>query len=184
MTGTPSPPPQQTDWWRPYVLLGVVVFLLGAVALGASVLDAISVIVFGPVFMGLGVVQIFMAFLFHGGKETWLSLLGAALNIGLGLLLLASPHLGGIEIGLVIAGFLVALGLVRGGRAYVAGTSRGGWLLVAGLAAPAAGCLCLATLAFPRDLVHRRLPRGRSDDLRHDRERVLVDGAGVPGKPC
>jgi uncharacterized membrane protein HdeD (DUF308 family) len=83
----------------------------------------------------VGVLQVVLAFLFHGGKESWLSLLAAALNMTLGFLLLAHPHLGGIEIGLVVAGFLVAFGLVRAGRAYAAGTSRGGWLLVAGLAA-------------------------------------------------
>jgi uncharacterized membrane protein HdeD (DUF308 family) len=108
---------------------------LGAVALGATLLDVISVVFFGPIFMAVGILQIFLAFLFHGGKEGWLSLVAAALNMTLGLLLLANPHLGGIEIGLVVAGFLVAFGLVRAGRAYAAGKSRGGWLLVAGLAA-------------------------------------------------
>jgi hypothetical protein len=33
--------------------------------------------------------QVFLAFLFHGGKESWLSLLAAALNMTLGFLLLA-----------------------------------------------------------------------------------------------
>jgi uncharacterized membrane protein HdeD (DUF308 family) len=98
-------------------------------------LDVVSVIVFGPIFLAVGVIQIFLAFLYYGGKESWLSLLAAALNAALGILLLAHPHEGGIQIGLVIAGFLVAFGLVRAGRAYVAGSSRGGWLLVAGLAA-------------------------------------------------
>jgi uncharacterized membrane protein HdeD (DUF308 family) len=108
---------------------------LGAAALGATLLDAVSVVVFGPVFLVVGILQVILAFLFHRGKESWLSLLAAALNMTLGFLLLAHPHLGGLEIGLVVAGFLVALGLVRAGRAYAAGTSRGGWLLVAGLAA-------------------------------------------------
>jgi uncharacterized membrane protein HdeD (DUF308 family) len=85
--------------------------------------------------MAVGILQLFLAFLFYGGKESWLSLLAAALNITLGALLLAHPHLGGIEIALVVAGFLVAFGVVRTGRAYAAGKSRGGWLLVAGLAA-------------------------------------------------
>jgi uncharacterized membrane protein HdeD (DUF308 family) len=133
-TSTPSPTPR-TYPWRPYLLLGVVLCLLGAVALGATLLDVISVIFFGPVFLVVGILQLFLAFLFHGGKERWLCLLAGALNMALGLLLLANPHLGGIEIGLVVAGFLVAFGLVRGGRAYAAGKSRGGWLLVAGLAA-------------------------------------------------
>jgi uncharacterized membrane protein HdeD (DUF308 family) len=134
-TVTPSPTPPRTYPWRPYLLLGVVLCLLGAAALGATLLDLISVVVFGPVFLVIGILQIFLAFMYHGGKETWLSLLAAALNITLGFLLLAHPHLGGIEIGLVVAGFLVAFGLVRAGRAYAAGKSRGGWLLVAGLAA-------------------------------------------------
>jgi uncharacterized membrane protein HdeD (DUF308 family) len=127
--------PPRTYPWRPYLLLGVVLCLLGAVALGATLLDFISVVFFGPVFLAVGVLQICLALLFHGGKESWLSLLAAALNMTLGLLILAHPHLGGIEIGLVVAGFLVAFGLVRAGRAYAAGKSRGGWLLVAGLAA-------------------------------------------------
>jgi uncharacterized membrane protein HdeD (DUF308 family) len=134
-TATPSPTPPRTYPWRPYLTLGVVVCLLGAAALGATLLDAISVVVFGPVFLTIGILQVILAFLFRRGKESWLSLLAAALNMTLGFLLLAHPHLGGLEMGLVVAGFLVGLGLVRAGRAYAAGTSRGGWLLVAGLAA-------------------------------------------------
>jgi uncharacterized membrane protein HdeD (DUF308 family) len=109
--------------------------LLGAAALGASILDLISVVVFAPLFLTLGVLQIIFAFLLHAGKASWLSLLAAALNMTLGFLLLAHPHMGGIEISLIVAGFLVAFGLVRAGRAYAAGTSRGGWLLVAGIVA-------------------------------------------------
>jgi uncharacterized membrane protein HdeD (DUF308 family) len=134
-TGTPSPTTPRTTSWRPYLVLGVVLCLLGAVALGATLLDVISFIFFGPLFLAVGVLQICIALMFHGGKQSWLSLLAAVLNMSLGFLILAHPHLGGIEIGLVVAGFLVAFGLVRAGRAYAAGTSRGGWLLVAGLVA-------------------------------------------------
>jgi uncharacterized membrane protein HdeD (DUF308 family) len=132
-TDTPSPP--RTSPWRPYLLLGVVLVLLGAVALGSTLLDLVSVLVFGPIFLAIGIMQFFLAFLFHRGKESWLNLLAGALNTALGVLLLASPHLGGIEISLLIAGFLIAFGLVRAWRTYVAGKSRGGWLLVAGLVA-------------------------------------------------
>jgi uncharacterized membrane protein HdeD (DUF308 family) len=132
-TSTPSPP--RTSPWRPYLLLGVVLLLLGAVALGSTLLDAFAVLVFGPIFLTIGVLQIFLAFLFRRGKESWLNLLAAALNMVLGFLIMAHPHLGGIEISLLVAGFLVAFGLVRAGRAYVAGRSRGGWLFVAGLVA-------------------------------------------------
>jgi uncharacterized membrane protein HdeD (DUF308 family) len=97
--------------------------------------DAISVLFFGPVFVAVGILQICLALMFYGGKESWLSLLGAALNMTLGFLILAHPHMGGIEISLIVAGLLVAFGLVRAGRAYSEGKSRGGWLLVAGLAA-------------------------------------------------
>jgi uncharacterized membrane protein HdeD (DUF308 family) len=134
-TGSQPSTPPQTYPWRPYLLLGVILLLLGAAALGATLLDLISVVVFGPVFLGIGVLQVVLAFLFRGGKESWLSLLAAALNMTLGFLLLAHPHMGGIEIGLLIAGFLVAFGIVRAWRAYAAGKSRGGWLLVAGLVA-------------------------------------------------
>jgi uncharacterized membrane protein HdeD (DUF308 family) len=116
-------------------MLGVVLCLLGAVALGGILLNVISVLVLGPLFLAVGFLQIVLSFMFHRGKETWLILLAAALNVTLGFLILAHPHLAGIEIALIVAGILVALGLVRAGRAYAAGKSRGGWLLVAGVVA-------------------------------------------------
>jgi uncharacterized membrane protein HdeD (DUF308 family) len=75
-TGTPTP--ARTYPWRPYLLLGVVLCLLGAAALGATLLDVISVVVFGPVFLAVGILELVLFFLFHGGKESWLSLLAAA----------------------------------------------------------------------------------------------------------
>jgi uncharacterized membrane protein HdeD (DUF308 family) len=105
------------------------------VALGGILLNVISVLLLGPLFLAVGFLQVLLSFMFHKGKETWLILLAAALNVTMGFLILAHPHLAGIEIALIAAGFLVAIGLVRAGRAYAAGKSRGGWLLVAGLVA-------------------------------------------------
>ncbi len=134
-TDIPFPAQMRADPWRPFLVLGLVVFLLGAVALGSTLLDLASFLVFAPVFLGAGILEVFIAFLFRSGKEALLSLLAAGLNMVLGFLILANPHLGGLEISLAIALVLIAFGLVSAGRAYAARKSQGWWLLVAGLAA-------------------------------------------------
>jgi uncharacterized membrane protein HdeD (DUF308 family) len=116
--------------------LGVLLLLLGLAGAGATtLLQATSLLVFGPMLLASSVLQILMAFFGEEGKESLLHFLAAAPEAALAFLIMAHPLLGITDLVVLVAILLMVSGLVRLARSLVTHSSRRGWTVMAGAAA-------------------------------------------------
>lgn len=121
--------------WLTYLLLGIVLLILGVVALGHSYLTAkVSIVFLGwlLVFAGLGeVVHAFWKE--RGWSGFFLDLLSGLLHAVVGFLLLVNPGAGVLALTLVIAMFLMIEGIGRIVAALMVSMPHRGWVFVGGV---------------------------------------------------
>lgn len=100
--------------WMLHLTLGVLLVLLGVVALGYSLMTTVlSVLVFGWVLIGGGIFQAVLAFRVKGWGGFTLHVLGGILQIIVGFLVIGSPLDATLLITLIVAIYLMVGGLFR-----------------------------------------------------------------------
>jgi uncharacterized membrane protein HdeD (DUF308 family) len=138
------------DHWKLFLAEGIILILLGIAALLLPLLAGLAVtILFGWLFLALGVVGLLTTFsMRHAPGFVW-SLLSAIITIALGLGLLIFPGLGLISLTYVLIAFFVVEGVVTIMYALEHKrelTQRWGWMLLSGVVDLAVAALILAGL--------------------------------------
>jgi uncharacterized membrane protein HdeD (DUF308 family) len=134
--------------WPWFVALGVLYMLLAGVGLGAiGLLSLVSVVMIAALFLVGGVGQLIHAFRCPGWRSTVLHVLGAALYVVAGAMLLAQPVFGLVTLTLVVGAIIFATGITR---IVIGAQHRPGqgwtWLVLSGLIGVVLGLLILAGL--------------------------------------
>lgn len=125
------------DHWAFFLVEGIVLLVLGAVAILLPVLATIALtIVIGWLFLVSGVVGLFTTFWMRTAPGFWWSLLSAALGIVVGILLLASPVTGAVSLTLMLIAFFIIEGIASimfalEHKREMSG--NWGWMLVSGI---------------------------------------------------
>ncbi len=125
------------DHWVFFLVEGIVLLVLGAVAILLPVLATIALtIVIGWLFLVSGVVGLFTTFWMRTAPGFWWSLLSAVLGIVVGILLLASPVTGAVSLTLMLIAFFIIEGIAS--IMYALEHKREmsgnwGWMLVSGI---------------------------------------------------
>ncbi|MFO1463418.1 MAG: HdeD family acid-resistance protein [bacterium] len=128
--------------WGWFLVLGILMVILGTVALGSNFLFTIaSIIFFGYLLLASGILQIFGAFWSRGWGVFFLYLLIGILNLIVGWLLLTRPEAGAITVTLVMAIFFIVGGLYRAIAAAGMQFPNWGWACFGGLVTLALGIL-------------------------------------------
>ncbi|MFY0562948.1 AI-2E family transporter [Archangium lansingense] len=145
---TPRPRTTASLWGGPFVM-GLLLTLLGVVALGAVVLTSlVSVIFYGSMLVVAGAFEIVHAFRIRKKGEKGgpfvMFLLGGVLSIGVGLMLLARPDAGLLALTLLMAGYFFASGLFRGITSVADRYEGWGWDLAYGIVSVALGAIIFA----------------------------------------
>jgi uncharacterized membrane protein HdeD (DUF308 family) len=138
------------DHWKLFLAEGIILILLGIAALLLPLLAGLAVtILFGWLFLALGVVGLLTTFsMRHAPGFVW-SLLSAIITIALCLGLLIFPGLGLISLTYVLISFFVVEGVVTIMYALEHKrelTQRWGWMLLSGVVDLAVAALILAGL--------------------------------------
>ncbi|ATU73517.1 hdeD [Komagataeibacter rhaeticus] len=139
-----------TQRWGLFVGLGVISFALGIVAwVDALVVSLASTIVLGVLLFVVGAVQLVHAFVVRDWSGRLMSILGGALYILAGTMMMEEPAAGTMAITLFISACLVVSGI---GRIIMAFQQRGlqGWwlILMGGLISLLVGVCLYATLPW------------------------------------
>ena len=135
------------EHWVFFLVEGIVLLVLGAIAIIVPVLATIALtIVIGWLFLVSGVVGLFTTFWMRSAPGFWWSLLSAVLGIVVGILLLASPVTGAFSLTLMLIAFFIIEGVASimfalDHKREMSG--RWGWMLVSGIVD-----LVLATMIF------------------------------------
>jgi uncharacterized membrane protein HdeD (DUF308 family) len=120
--------------WVLFVSLGVVLMVIGAVALSSTVITTLaSVLVFGILLMAGGVVQIVNAFLGRSWRAFFLHLLAGILHLVVGELLIEHPTVAAEGLTLVLAIVFLVGGSLRLVYGLVQSFPGRGWVIVNGL---------------------------------------------------
>lgn len=100
------------EHWLFFLIEGLVLLLLGVIAVVLPVLATITVtIVFGWLFLVSGVVGLFTTLWMRSAPGFWWSLVSAILGIAVGVLLLAAPVRGAISLTIVLIAFFIVEGI-------------------------------------------------------------------------
>jgi uncharacterized membrane protein HdeD (DUF308 family) len=160
MTATPSDEVQQLrarlggtlrDHWVLFLIEGIVLLILGLLALLAPVVASIAAtVVFGWILLLSGVMGLITTFRARHAPGFWWSLVSALVGIVVGAVLLLWPLQGTVSLTAVLIAFLVVEGVVtllyalehRGGL-----SGRWGWMLASGILD--VGLAVLLFLGFP-----------------------------------
>ncbi|MFE8604492.1 HdeD family acid-resistance protein [Archangium violaceum] len=145
---TPTQNPRGTAglWGGPFVV-GLLLTLLGVVALGAVVLTSLfSVIFYGAMLAVAGAFEIGHAFRIRKTGPFWMFLLGGVLSLVVGAMLMARPGIGLVALTLLMAGYFFASGLFRGITSLSDRYEGWGWDLAYGLVSVALGVIIFAQL--------------------------------------
>lgn len=133
-------------WGGPFVM-GLLLTLLGVVALGAVVLTSLfSVIFYGSMLVVAGAFELVHAFRIRKTGPFLMFLLGGILSIGVGAMVVARPGAGLFAVTLLMAGYFFASGLFRGITALSDRHEGWGWDLAYGLVSLALGVIIFAQL--------------------------------------
>lgn len=123
--------------WKMFVVEGVVLLILGVLALLVPPLATLGITIFlGWLFVISGVMGLIATFTAHGAPGFWWSLVSALLGIVVGFILLVSPAGGAVSLTLVLIAFFIIEGIASimyalDHRREPSG--RWGWMLVSGL---------------------------------------------------
>jgi uncharacterized membrane protein HdeD (DUF308 family) len=128
-----------------FLLLGIVLIVLGAIALSYALLTTVlSVIFFGWLLLLGGIVQTICSFTAKERPHFFFHLLGGVLQIIVGIMLTAYPGAGALALTMLLAAFFLAIGTYRIiGSGYIR-TPNWGWTLASGIISLLLGILVLA----------------------------------------
>lgn len=119
--------------WGWYLALGLLLIVLGTIAIGSSlVMTLVSVVFFGWLMLIGGVVEALHAFWRKDWGGFFLDLLGGVLYLVIGFMLVANPAASAVALTLVIAVFLTVGGIFRIVAAVAGRPPHWGWVLVSG----------------------------------------------------
>jgi uncharacterized membrane protein HdeD (DUF308 family) len=122
--------------WGWFVALGIVLMILGALAIGwALVTTLVSVLFIGWLMIVGGVLQAGHAFWQGSWSSLFLDLFIGILYFVTGMVILVNPGVAAIALTLVIASFLLVGGIFRIAAAFALPTESRGWLLLNGVIA-------------------------------------------------
>lgn len=117
-----------------YLALGVLLVVIGLVAISSSLATTlVSVVFFGWLMIFGGLAEAIHAFWRKDWGGFFVDLLGGVLYFVVGGMLVANPAASALGITLVIAMFLIVSGLFRIGAALVGRPPHWGWLLLSGV---------------------------------------------------
>lgn len=120
--------------WGWFFLLGLLLILLGGFLISSGFYGTLlSVMFFGALLVGAGLVQIVQAFLARRWSGLLLSLLLGVLYIVTGFLCISSPGLTALNLTLFIAGFCFVIGLFRMISSLMLHFEQWGWVFFNGL---------------------------------------------------
>jgi uncharacterized membrane protein HdeD (DUF308 family) len=133
--------------WRLYLIEGIVLVLLGVLAIVVPQIATLALTIFlGWLLLISGVVGLFMTFTMRAAPGFWWSLISAALGVLVGGLLIARPVVGAVSLTLVLIAFFIIEGVASIMFALEHRTQLPGgwaWMLVSGIVD-----LVLAVLIF------------------------------------
>ncbi len=138
------------DHWVLYLVEGVVLLVLGAIAIIIPPLATLAAtILFGWLFLISGVVGLFTSFMMRAAPGFWWSLISAALGVLVGGWLLARPVSGAVSLTILLVAFFIIEGVVTimfalDHKRELSG--RWGWMLVSGIVDLVLGAMILAGL--------------------------------------
>ena len=131
--------------WRGFLTLGILMTLLGGVAIWASVATTLFSVVFaGLLLLVAGAVQIVHGFLAREWKGLFLPLLVGIVYFVTGLLCLSNPELTAMTFTLLIGAYCLAIGLFRILAALFYRFRYWGWVFFNGLVTTILGILIVA----------------------------------------
>jgi uncharacterized membrane protein HdeD (DUF308 family) len=125
------------DHWVLYLVEGVVLLVLGAIAIILPPLATLAAtILFGWLFLISGVVGLFTSFMMRAAPGFWWSVVSAALGVLVGGWLLAQPISGAVSLTILLIAFFIIEGVVSimfalDHKRELSG--RWGWMLVSGI---------------------------------------------------
>lgn len=120
--------------WKWFIALGIVLVLLGMIALGASVVVTLaSVLLFGVLFIISSIFQAIQAFQTRQSKGFFLHLLAGLFDLVVGVLLVTHPTVGALTLTLLLAAFFLVGGLFRIVAALSMRFPHWGWALLGGV---------------------------------------------------
>ncbi len=122
--------------WSWFLGLGILLVVLGALALGAAVVMTLaSVLLFGWLLIVAGVMEVIGAFRCKGWNGFFLDLLTGVLYLVVGFMVVANPGATAMALTLLIAMFLIIGGLFRIVAAVAAWPPHGAWVVLHGIVA-------------------------------------------------
>ncbi len=133
------------DRWGSFLALGIILILLGSVALTSAFTTTMAtVFLFGVLLAGGGIAQLIHAFWNPEWRGFFGELLIGILSAVVGWLLVANPVVGAVSLTLVLAAFFISAGLFRIAISLFGHIEHWGWLLFNGIVTLALGILILA----------------------------------------
>ncbi len=142
-----SPQRNMAGFWGGPFVMGLLLTLLGIVALGAVVLTSfVSVIFYGSMLMVAGVFEIIHAFRVRKTGPFLMFLLGGILSLVVGVMVLAQPGVGLVALTLLLAGYFFASGLFRGVTSIVDRYANWGWDFAYGVVSVLLGAIIFAQM--------------------------------------
>lgn len=131
-------------WGGPFVV-GLLISLLGCVALlSVGIAGLATVVFYGVVLAGTGIGEIIHAFQVRKTGPFLLYLLGGVLSIVVGLMVMARPGAGLAALTLMLAGYFFATGLFRAITSVVDRYARWGWDCFDGIVSVLLGAVIMA----------------------------------------
>ena len=129
--------------WGWLLALGILMIILGVVAMAAPVVATIAIqVMLGWLLVISGIAEGIHAFMVKEWRGFLLELLSAVLYLGVGLLLLVDPLKGAVALTLILAVFLLVEGIFKIITALRVREHRGwGWLLASGIVSVVLGVL-------------------------------------------
>lgn len=136
--------------WGWYVLLGIVLILLGGVALANPLgIGLATMLMVGILLIASGVTEVIVAFQTRGSNSIALNLLAAILEIVVGILILKRPGEALAIMTMLMTAYFLVGGVFRIVAAFALNVPGSGWLAVSGLVTTLLGIMLLSEWPEP-----------------------------------
>jgi uncharacterized membrane protein HdeD (DUF308 family) len=144
MTEQTSPDARKNANWL--MFLGILLIILGVIALGMEVsMTIVSVLFFGFIILAGGIFQLIDAFKAEGWKSVLYHVLIALLYVAAGIIMITDPLLSAVWMTMAIASMLIVVGFLRIFMGLQLRPIKGwGWTVAAGIAAIVLGGMIFA----------------------------------------